>query len=143
MNLRALRARKFMQLRQAYLKSMNGIARIVSIQPHSSLHHMDAFAPTPPDWIESAVHAWEFCCPACKAASTEAQQVWINRRSPVFTDRQGRKWQEFYHCHCGTAWWAWSSDRPPSEFTADVTPPEPTDLFWRLDDSFPDVFGSE
>jgi hypothetical protein len=26
-----------------------------------------------------------------------------------------RKWQEFYQCHCGCVWWAWSSDRPPSD----------------------------
>ncbi|MFH7030348.1 MAG: hypothetical protein ACHBN1_34585 [Heteroscytonema crispum UTEX LB 1556] len=27
-----------------------------------------------------------------------------------------RKWQEFYQCHCGTVWWAWSSDRPTTDF---------------------------
>jgi len=45
----------------------------------------------------------------------EAQKVWINRRSPVYTENSKRKWQEFYQCQCGSVWWAWSSDRPPSE----------------------------
>lgn len=45
----------------------------------------------------------------------EAQAVWINRRAPVYTEDHRRKWQEFYHCSCGTAWWAWSSDRPKPE----------------------------
>ena len=76
---------------------------------------MDAFAPIPPDWTESAVHAREFGCPACRSSSMEAQQVWLNRRSPVFTEDHRRKWQEFYHCQCGCAWWVWSSDRPPSK----------------------------
>ena len=77
---------------------------------------MDAFSPNPPRWIESATHATEFCCPKCRSSVTEALRVWINRRSPVTTDDYRRKWQEFYECHCGCAWWGWSSDRPPSEF---------------------------
>ncbi|AUT02714.1 hypothetical protein CLI64_21220 [Nostoc sp. CENA543] len=76
---------------------------------------MDAFAPIPPEWTHKAVHAYEFCCPSCRASSLEAVQVWINRRSPVLTEGNRRKWQEFYHCQCGCVWWAWSSDRPPSD----------------------------
>ncbi|MBD2455697.1 hypothetical protein H6G80_16605 [Nostoc sp. FACHB-87] len=76
---------------------------------------MDAFAPIPPEWTSKAVHAYEFCCPTCRSSSLEALQVWINRRSPVFSEEHRRKWQEFYQCHCGCAWWAWSSDRPPSD----------------------------
>jgi hypothetical protein len=76
---------------------------------------MEAFAPNPPDWTQSAIHAKAFCCPTCHALSTDAAQVWINRRSPVYSDDRRRKWQEFYKCNCGTAWWAWSSDRPPTE----------------------------
>lgn len=75
---------------------------------------MDAFAPIPPDWTQTAVHAHSFSCPRCRATALEAERVWINRRSPVFTEDYRRKWQEFYHCQCGTTWWAWSSDRPPS-----------------------------
>ncbi len=45
-----------------------------------------------------------------------AQRVWINRRAPVYTPDHRRKWQEFYQCECGKAWWAWSSDRPPADF---------------------------
>ena len=75
---------------------------------------MNAFDPTPPDWTNSADHARLFRCPACQASCLEAQQVWINRRAPVITEHYQRKWQEFYECHCGQAWWAWSSDRPPS-----------------------------
>ncbi|WP_066383051.1 MULTISPECIES: hypothetical protein [unclassified Anabaena] len=78
---------------------------------------MDAFALTPPEWTHKAVHAYEFCCPHCRASSLEALQVWINRRSPVFTENHRRKWQEFYNCQCGCAWWAWSSDRPPSDLS--------------------------
>ena len=73
---------------------------------------MEAFAPIPPKWTESSVHAYQFCCPTCNASSSEAQEVWINRQSPVFTEDYRKKWQEFYHCKCGTSWWAWSSDRP-------------------------------
>lgn len=76
---------------------------------------MEAFDLTPPEWTQSAIHAREFACPACHALSKSATQVWINRRSPVFTEDHRRKWQEFYHCECTTVWWAWSSDRPPSE----------------------------
>lgn len=75
---------------------------------------MDAFANNAPDWTEKAVHAKEFCCPTCHALTDKAQLVWINRRAPVFTENHRRKWQEFYRCECGTAWWAWSSDRPPT-----------------------------
>jgi hypothetical protein len=81
---------------------------------------MEAFAPLPPAWTEPATHAREFCCPSCRAQSLEATQVWINRRSPVYNEDHRRKWQEFYQCTCGTAWWAWSSDRPPTE----LKPPE-------------------
>ncbi|BBD60453.1 hypothetical protein NIES2109_32500 [Nostoc sp. HK-01] len=76
---------------------------------------MDAFAPIPPEWTSEAVHSYEFCCPTCHSSSREALQVWINRRSPVISEEHRRKWQEFYKCHCGCAWWAWSSDRPPSD----------------------------
>ncbi|MCS6812032.1 MAG: hypothetical protein NZ772_00420 [Cyanobacteria bacterium] len=76
---------------------------------------MDAFQPTPPEWTTAAVHAVQFRCPVCQAACTEATAVWINRRSPVYTDDHRRKWQEFYQCNCGNPWWAWSSDRPPSD----------------------------
>ncbi|MBD2360667.1 hypothetical protein H6G36_05615 [Anabaena minutissima FACHB-250] len=76
---------------------------------------MDAFAPIPPEWTDKAIHAYKFCCPSCRASSLEAVQVWINRRSPVFTENHRRKWQEFYNCRCGCVWWAWSSDRPPSD----------------------------
>jgi hypothetical protein len=87
---------------------------------------MEAFNPTPPDWTSSAVHAPEFCCPACKESTKVAQQVWINRRSPVFTEDNRRKWQEFYLCQCGRVWWAWSSERPASELAIkerDLPPP--------------------
>jgi hypothetical protein len=76
---------------------------------------MEAFEPVPPSWTQSAIHAFDFCCPVCQATSTAAQRVWINRRSPVFTEDHRRKWQEFYQCECGAAWWAWSSDRPPTD----------------------------
>ncbi len=78
---------------------------------------MDAFDLVPPEWTSKATHASEFCCPKCKSTPMQAQQVWINRRSPVYTEDHRRKWQEFYDCQCGFAWWAWSSDRPPSELT--------------------------
>ena len=79
---------------------------------------MDAFRFTmdPPEWTQAAIHAHEFCCPACHAQASQAERVWLNRHSPVYTPNQKRKWQEFYQCECGQAWWAWSSDRPPSEF---------------------------
>lgn len=76
---------------------------------------MDAFAPVPPGWTEAAVHAWEFSCPKCRAAAGEATEIWLNRRSPVFTEDHRRKWQMFYLCHCGAAWWAWSNEQPPNE----------------------------
>lgn len=79
---------------------------------------MEAFDPTPPGWTQSALHAQEFRCPNCKAPSQAATSVWINRRSPVFTEDRRRKWQEFYHCTCEQSWWGWSSDRPPSELAA-------------------------
>jgi hypothetical protein len=82
---------------------------------------MEAFSPNPPDWREIATHAEGFCCPKCRASSGEATGVWIDRRSPVYTDNRQRKWQEFYLCQCGAAWWAWSTDRAPNEF-ADRTP---------------------
>lgn len=78
---------------------------------------MDAFSPTPPPWTKIAIHALEFCCPHCRASATQAQQVWINRRSPVIGEDYRRKYQEFYQCDCAQVWWAWSSDRPPSELT--------------------------
>ncbi|NEO26108.1 MAG: hypothetical protein F6K03_04230 [Kamptonema sp. SIO4C4] len=76
---------------------------------------MEAFDPTPPNWTESATHALQFFCPRCGASTFEAQRVWINRRAPVISEDYHRKWQEFYQCDCGQVWWAWSSDRPPSE----------------------------
>jgi hypothetical protein len=82
---------------------------------------MEAFSPNSPEWIESATHAIEFCCPRCRAGSTAATAVWINRRSPVTVDGRRRKWQEFYQCECSQVWWAWSSDRPANEF-ADRAP---------------------
>ena len=78
---------------------------------------MDAFAPIPPDWTDKAIHAHEFHCPSCRASCMEAVRVWINRRSPVYTEDYRKKWQEFYECSCGMVWWAWSNERPPSEFT--------------------------
>ncbi len=76
---------------------------------------MDAFAPLPPQWTNEATHALEFHCPKCGSTSREAEKVWINRRSPVFTQMYGRKWQEFYYCNCSHVWWAWSNDRPPAQ----------------------------
>lgn len=73
---------------------------------------MDPFSAAPPDWIESATHAYEFCCPRCQAPPRQAQGVWINRRAPVISEDYQRKWQEFYQCQCGQSWWAWSRDRP-------------------------------
>ncbi|MGK7920425.1 MAG: hypothetical protein AB4080_10525 [Trichodesmium sp.] len=77
---------------------------------------MEAFSLNPPEWTNSAIHAFDFCCPKCGASTMEAQAVWINRRSPVYTENNRRKWQEFYHCQCNCSWWAWSSDRPPSKY---------------------------
>ncbi len=77
---------------------------------------MEAFDLNPPVWAETAVHAFSFCCPRCQSSAKAAAKVWINRRSPVYTENHRRKWQEFYQCgDCETAWWAWSSDRPPSD----------------------------
>lgn len=78
---------------------------------------MDAFAFTSPEWTNQAIHAYKFCCPSCGSSSLEAEKVWLNRRSPVMTDNYRRKWQEFYYCQCGYVWWAWSSDRPPTDLT--------------------------
>ena len=78
---------------------------------------MDAFSSTSPAWTQTAIHAIKFCCPRCQASASCAKQVWINRRSPVMGEDYRRKWQEFYQCECEQAWWAWSSDRPPSELT--------------------------
>lgn len=78
---------------------------------------MDAFSPTPPAWTKTAVHALQFCCPRCRATADTAKKVWMNRGSPVISEDYRPKWQEFYQCECGQAWWAWSTDRPPSELT--------------------------
>jgi hypothetical protein len=78
---------------------------------------MNAFDPAPPRWTQTSVHAHHFGCPQCQASCLEAEQVWINRRAPVVNDKFQRQWQEFYQCHCGQAWWAWSCDRPPSELS--------------------------
>jgi hypothetical protein len=86
----------------------------------------DAFSPTPPAWTEEATHAQTFACPQCAASEKEADRVWVNRRAPVMLESRRRKWQEFYHCNCGKAWWAWSDDRPPNEY-ADRQPPESND----------------
>ncbi len=83
---------------------------------------MEAFSLTPPDWIERATHAQAFCCPSCHATSQEATTAWINRRSPVLLENRRRKWQEFYHCQCGTAWWGWSDERTPNEFADRLSP---------------------
>jgi hypothetical protein len=83
---------------------------------------MDAFAVNPPEWTTTAVHALIFCCPNCKATAASAQNVWLNRRAPVSIGNY-RKWQEFYWCECNTVWWAWSSDRPPSDLAEQENPP--------------------
>lgn len=75
---------------------------------------MDAFSPVPPPWTEAAVRGLGFRCPRCGEGPRAATNVWLNRRSPVMTERYRRKWQEFYACACGTGWWAWSDERPPS-----------------------------
>lgn len=93
---------------------------------------MDAFEPVPPIWTKSALHSFTFSCPTCHKSSKEADSVWVNRRSPVFTEDYRKKWQEFYHCQCGQAWWGWSSDRPPSELGTR----EPDDSRRRRFDSF-------
>lgn len=71
------------------------------------------FSSLPPEWAAGAEHGLPFCCPRCKGTPQVAQQVWINRRSPVFIEGfNRRKWQEFYLCECDMAWWGWSNDRP-------------------------------
>lgn len=74
---------------------------------------MDAFCPTPPPWTKKATHALSFCCPSCQSPPSEADNVWLNRRSPVIKEDGRRQWQEFYHCNCGVVWWGWSCDRSP------------------------------
>ena len=81
---------------------------------------MDAFSPTPPPWTQTALHALQFCCPRCGTPAAEAQQVWINRRAPVFEENYRRKWQEFYQCQCTQVWWAWSTDRPTSNLSQPI-----------------------
>lgn len=49
---------------------------------------MNPFAPIAPEWTNQAIHAYEFCCPSCRSRSLEAEQAWLNRRSPVFTDQE-------------------------------------------------------
>jgi hypothetical protein len=78
---------------------------------------MEAFDPVPPQWAESAAHANSFRCPTCNNGPDQSTAVWINRRSPVYTENHRKKWQEFYHCECGCPWWAWSSERPQTEFS--------------------------
>lgn len=97
---------------------------------------MEAFDLTPPEWTVNALHANEFGCPTCRATTKTAQRVWINRRSPVYTEDHRRKWQEFYQCECGCAWWAWSSDRPPSELADKERelPPPPRGWFNPFDE---------
>lgn len=82
---------------------------------------MNPFAPLPPEWTATARHAQPCYCPNCQADCITAVEVWLNRRSPVYTETHQRKWQEFYLCSCGQAWWFWSSDRPPSN----LLPQEP------------------
>ncbi|MEM1367284.1 MAG: hypothetical protein AAGG02_04550 [Cyanobacteria bacterium P01_H01_bin.15] len=76
---------------------------------------MDPFSPHPPSWTETAKHAVKFTCPRCGELAANCQQVWINRRAPVLGEDRRRRWQEFYACECGQAWWAWSTDRPPRD----------------------------
>ncbi|NJK27931.1 MAG: hypothetical protein HC925_04575 [Coleofasciculaceae cyanobacterium SM2_3_26] len=85
---------------------------------------MEAFDIDPPEWVREAVHAVAFCCPACQASPLQAERVWINRRSPVYTEYNRRKWQEFYYCECGRTWWGWSSDSPPSPLGEREVPSE-------------------
>ncbi|MDX1978500.1 MAG: hypothetical protein SFT94_12580 [Pseudanabaenaceae cyanobacterium bins.68] len=76
-----------------------------------------AFSPLPPAWTRAAIHAHLLACPQCQRAAAEAVGVWLNRSAPVYDLNHRRQWQEFYQCSCGCAWWAWSSDRPPSQLT--------------------------
>lgn len=109
------------QLQLGYRYSARG--KSDSAIPHRSRHgppipgFMDAFSPFPPHWTETAIHATQFACPKCGAESSQARSAWVNRRSPVYSEAHQRKWQEFYLCACGYAWWAWSSDRPPSPYS--------------------------
>ncbi len=84
---------------------------------------MDAFALTPPEWTQNAIHAVNFCCPSCKASASKAQNVWLNRRAPVTIENNRRKWQEFYLCECNAPWWGWSNDRPPADLGKRENPP--------------------
>ncbi|AFY68673.1 hypothetical protein Pse7367_0362 [Thalassoporum mexicanum PCC 7367] len=78
---------------------------------------MEAFDPNSPQWAESATHSNSFRCPTCNNGPDLADAVWINRRSPVYTENHRKKWQEFYHCECGCVWWAWSNERPKTEYS--------------------------
>jgi hypothetical protein len=78
------------------------------------MDNIEAFEPTAPSWTNNATHSLQFCCPSCRESAAKSQRVWINRYAPVITEDYQRRWQEFYQCECGKAWWAWSSDRPPS-----------------------------
>jgi hypothetical protein len=96
---------------------------------------MEAFSLIPPTWTHPAIHAHTFACPTCQQLPKDAaKQVWINRRSPVYTEDQRRKWQEFYDCECGQVWWAWSSDRPPSELASKERELPPQRSFNPFDD---------
>lgn len=81
---------------------------------------MEAFVPNAPEWTQTATHALSFCCPRCNASAMEAQKVWLNRYAPVISEDYRKKWQEFYQCQCGQVWWAWSSDRPNSNYHYEV-----------------------
>jgi hypothetical protein len=95
---------------------------------------MEAFDLIPPAWIQPAIHAHPFQCPTCGKSPLEATHVWINRRAPVYLEDYRKKWQEFYQCQCGCAWWGWSSDRPPSELAKQERPPRPPRVFDPFDD---------
>ena len=97
---------------------------------------MEAFDPVPPAWTQAATHAQPFACPICNQACTIATAVWINRRAPVYYEDYRKKWQEFYHCQCGSAWWGWNSDRAPSELAQQDRPPRPPRSSDPLDDQF-------
>lgn len=76
---------------------------------------MDAFSLTPPPWTRNATHGFRFSCPKCQASPNQALSVWLNRRSPVVSEDGTRRWQEFYQCDCGQAWWAWNNERPKQD----------------------------
>ncbi|MCS6959429.1 MAG: hypothetical protein RMK91_05200 [Pseudanabaenaceae cyanobacterium SKYGB_i_bin29] len=80
---------------------------------------MDAFSSFPPPWTAAAKHGVDFTCPSCGRSSRAAKDVWINRRSPLYRDNR-RVWQEFYLCECGTAWWGWNDERPPSPLVIEL-----------------------